>query len=59
MQVPSPICFECQQELSALQRMRFKYFCSEKHKTDWVQEFNVLGVVRLQAARVRMRMEAP
>ena len=39
--------------------MRFKYFCSEKHKTDWTQEFNVLGVERLQDARVRMEMEAP
>jgi hypothetical protein len=37
--------------------MRFKYFCSEKHKADWVQEFDVLGVVRLQEARVRMGME--
>jgi hypothetical protein len=59
MKAPGPFCFECHQELSALQRMRFKYFCSEKHKTDWEQEFNVLGVVRLQEARVRMGMEDP
>jgi len=59
MKEPGPFCFECHQELSALQRMRFKYFCSEKHKTDWEQEFNVLGVVRLQEARVHMGMEDP
>lgn len=59
MKEPSPLCFECQQELSALQRIRFKYFCSEKHKADWEQEFNVLGVVRLQEARVQMGMEDP
>jgi hypothetical protein len=52
-----PVCFECQEELSALQRMRFKQFCSEKHKGDWLQEFNVLGVVRLREARVQMGME--
>lgn len=56
--MPGPVCFECEQELSALQRMRFKHFCSEKHKADWLQEFNVLGVVRLREARVRMGMEA-
>ena len=59
MKDPASICFECQRELSALQRMRFKYFCSEKHKIDWGEEFNVLGVVRLQEARVRMGMESP
>lgn len=59
MKEPGPFCFECQEELSALQRMRFKQFCSEKHKADWEQEFNVLGVVRLQEARVHMKMEAP
>jgi hypothetical protein len=57
--MPGPICFECQQELSAIQRIRFKYFCSEKHKADWGQEFDVLGLVRLQEARVRMGMEVP
>jgi hypothetical protein len=39
--------------------MRFKHFCSEKHKADWEQELNVLAVVRLQEARVQMGMEDP
>jgi hypothetical protein len=59
MKEPGPFCFECHQELSALQRIRFKHFCSEKHKDDWEQEFNVLGVVRLREARVHMGMEDP
>jgi len=58
MKQPNPFCFECQKKLSTLQRMRFRYFCSQKHRTAWGQEFNVLGVVRLQEARVRLGMEA-
>jgi hypothetical protein len=48
MATAGPVCFECDQNLSALERLRFKYFCSEKHKTDWLQEFNILGLLRLQ-----------
>jgi hypothetical protein len=42
-----PVCLECQQGLSTFQRLRFKCFCSEEHNTDWVQEFNILGLLRL------------
>ena len=48
MNMAGPVCFECEQGLSAFQRLRFRYFCSEKHNTDWVQEFNILGLLRLQ-----------
>ena len=54
MKTAGPVCFECEQGLTALQRLRFKYFCSEKHNTDWVREFNLLGLLRLQEEGVRM-----
>jgi len=54
MNMAGPVCFECEQGLSAFQRFRFRYFCSEKHNTDWVQEFNILGLLRLQEEGVRM-----
>jgi hypothetical protein len=54
MNMAGPVCFECEQGLSAFQRLRFRYFCSEKHNTDWVQEFNILGLLRLQEEGVRM-----
>jgi len=48
MVTAGPVCFECDQDLSALERLRFKHFCSEKHKNDWLQEFNILGLLRLR-----------
>ena len=57
MRTAGPVCFECEQDLSALERLRFKYFCSEKHKTDWLQEFNILGLLRLQEGALMGRQE--
>jgi hypothetical protein len=54
MKTAGPVCFECEQGLTVFQRLRFKYFCSEKHNTDWLQEFNILGLLRLQEEGVRM-----
>jgi hypothetical protein len=54
MNMAGSVCFECEQGLSAFQRLRFRYFCSEKHHTDWVQEFNILGLLRLQEEGARM-----
>ena len=57
MNMAGPVCFECEQGLSAFQRLRFRYFCSEKHHSDWVQEFNILGLLRLQEEGARMRRQ--
>jgi hypothetical protein len=59
MNMAGPVCFECEQGLSAFQRLRFRYFCSDQHNTDWVQEFNILGLLRLQEEGVRMGRQEP
>jgi hypothetical protein len=57
MRTAGPVCFECEHALSALERLRFKCFCSEKHKSDWLREFNILGLLRLQEGARMGRQE--